>query len=131
MILPLSRPFLRLVSTQPELLGEHAQAYAELFASELDSAASSVKRRSLLAGLAICALGVGAVLTGVAVMLWAVTPSPSPQTLWALAVVPLLPFALALACLIAAKRQSREKAFSHLRVQVAADLATFRKTDLP
>jgi len=70
-------------------------------------------------------------LTGVALMLWAVTPANQAPALWALAVVPLPPFALALACLIAARRPSQEQAFSHLRRQAAADMAMFREARSP
>ncbi len=122
---------LRLLSSRPELLGEHAQAYAELVASELGSAADSFKRRALLISLAICGLGVGAVLAGVALMLWAVIPAAQAPALWALLVVPLVPFVLAAACLMAAQRQNQEKAFSHLRQQAAIDLALLREASTP
>jgi uncharacterized membrane protein YqjE len=128
---PLLQPFLRLISTRPELLGDHAQAYAELFSSELGSAAANLKRRVLLTGLALCGIGVGAVLAGVALMLWAVTPAAQAPALWVLACVPLPPLALAIACLVAANQKGQEKAFDHLRRQAAADLALFRQAGSP
>jgi hypothetical protein len=128
---PFFQPFLRLVSTQPELLGDHAQAYAELIASELGSVGANLKRRALLTALAICGIGVGAVLAGVALMLWAVMPAVQPPGLWALVLVPLLPFALACACLAAAQREGQEVAFGHLRRQAAADIAMFRQATAP
>ncbi len=131
MLPPLFQPFLRLASTRPELLGEHAQAYAELIASELVSAGSNLQRQVLLNALAICGIGVGAVLTGVALMLWAVAPSTQAPALWALIVVPLPPFAGALACLLAAKRRGQDIAFSHLRRQFAADMAMFNQSAAP
>jgi uncharacterized membrane protein YqjE len=125
------QPFLRLVSSRPELLGDHAQAYAELFASELGSAGASFKRRALLTGLGICGLGVGAVLAGVALMLWAVMPANQAPALWALLVVPLPPFVLALGCLLAARRRNPEQPFGQLRRQAAADMAMLRQASSP
>jgi Putative Actinobacterial Holin-X, holin superfamily III len=124
---PLFHPFLRLVTARPELLADHAEAYAELFASELGSAGSSLKRQVLLNGLALCGLGVGAVLAGVALMLWAVLPMAQSQAPWALLVVPVLPFIMAGICLLAASRYAKLKPFSHIRRQMAADLAMVRE----
>ena len=131
MLPPLFQPFLRLVATQPELLGDHAQAYAELVASELGGAGSRIKRQLLLAAMAACGIGVGAVLTGVALMLWAVVPLAQATASWALIVVPLPPFLLALGCLLAARRQNQERVFSNLRRQFAADLAMMSPTTSP
>lgn len=125
------QPWLRLVSTRPEALGEHAQAYAELFVSELDSASTNVKRQVLLASLGICGLGVGAVLAGVALMLWAVMPSIQAPALWVLILVPLSPLVLAIGCLAAAIRQGQNKPFGHLREQASIDLAMFRQASAP
>jgi hypothetical protein len=127
----LFQPFLRLVSTRPELLGDHAQAYAELFASEVSSAGARFKRQVLLAGLGLCGIGVGAVLAGVALMLWAVTPATQAPLFWVLACVPLPPLALAIACLLAARRDGQEEPFGQLRRQAAADMALFREAGAP
>lgn len=127
----LFQPLLRLVSTRPEVLGDHAQAYVELFASELDSASARVKRQVLLASLGICGLGAGAVLAGVALMLWAALPSLAAPALWVLILVPLSPFVMAIACLVSAKRQGQAKAFGHLREQAEIDLAMFRQASAP
>lgn len=125
------QPLLRLVSTRPELLGDHAQAYAELFASEVSSAGASLKRQVLLTGLGLCGIGVGAVLVGVALMLWAVTPAAHAPLLWVLVCVPLPPILLAVACLVAAHWPGREEAFGQLRRQAAADMALFREASSP
>ena len=131
MLPPLFQPFVRLVATQPELLGDHAQAYAELLASELGSAGGRIKRQLLLAAVAVCGIGVGAVLTGVALMLWAVVPVTPATASWALIVVPLPPFLLALGCLLAARRQNQERVFGNLRRQFAADLAMMSPSTSP
>lgn len=118
---------MRLVTARPELLADHAEAYAELFASELGSAGNSLKRQVLLNGLAVCGLGVGVVLAGVALMLWAVLPMAQSQAPWALLVVPVLPFVMAGVCLFVASRYAKLKPFSHIRRQMAADLAMVRE----
>lgn len=124
---PLFHPFVRLVTARPELLADHAEAYAELFASELGTAGDSLKRQVLLNGLAICALGVGLVLAGVALMLWAVLPGPQSQAAWALMAVPLAPLLISVSCLLLARRYANLKPFTHIRRQMAADLAMVRE----
>lgn len=118
---------MRLVTARPELLADHAEAYAELFASELGSAGDSLKRQVVLNSLAVCGLGVGVVLAGVALMLWAVLPMAQSQAPWALMVVPVLPLVMAGACFFAASRYAKLKPFSHIRRQMAADLAMVRE----
>jgi len=117
---------LQLVSTQPQLLAEHAEAYAELLGTELGDATDGWKRQALLNAAALCGLGVAAVLAGVALMLWAVLPAAGMRAPWALVVAPLLPAAAALACFVAAHRQ-RDTAFDKVRQQIAADLAMLRE----
>lgn len=128
---PLLQPFLRLVSTRPELLGEHAEAYAELIAAETAGASANLKRRVVLMALATCGIGVGTVLVGVALMLWAVMPPGPAPAAWALIAVPLPPFLLAFACLWVARNLGKHTAFSDLRRQLAADVALFSQAKSP
>ena len=55
-------PLLHLVATQPQLLADHAEAYAELVAEELGDFSVTWKRRALLNAVALCFGGVAAVL---------------------------------------------------------------------
>lgn len=128
---PLFHPIVRLLTARPELLADHAEAYAELFSSELGSAGNSLKRQALLSALAICGLGVGLVLAGVAVMLWAVLPVSQTQGAWALLAVPLVPLAISAACLLAARHHAHSKPFAHIRRQMAADMAMVREAAAP
>ena len=128
---PLFHPIVRLLTARPELVADHAEAYAELFASELGSAGESLKRQALLGALAICGLGVGLVLAGVAVMLWVVVPMPQRQMAWVLLAVPLVPLAISAVCLLAAQRQAHLKPFTHIRRQMAADMAMVREAATP
>jgi len=126
-------PLLHLVSTQPQLLGEHAEAYAELLSAELGRVGTDWKRRALLNAVALCSLGVTAMLAGVALMLWAVIPPAQIQAPWALVCAPLVPALLAMACLLALPRASAGGggAFASLRQQLRADMALLRELGSP
>ncbi|HCX82595.1 MAG: hypothetical protein A3E00_17245 [Curvibacter sp. RIFCSPHIGHO2_12_FULL_63_18] len=122
-------PLFHLIATQPQLLGDHAQAYGELIGTELATQAAALKRRTLLGALALCLLGVATVLAGVALMLWVtLVPAPPQTTLWVLALVPGIPALLALVCGLLARAPSNatDPAFAELRRQVQADMALLR-----
>lgn len=120
-------PLLHLIATQPHLLADHAEAYADLLGEEIGSASALWKRRAVLNAVALCSLGVSAVLGGVALMLWAVIPPADIQATWALIVAPLLPLAVAVACLLAAKANPQAGSFDNVRRQVKADVAMLRE----
>jgi uncharacterized membrane protein YqjE len=119
-------PLLRLVATQPQLLLDHAEAYADLLSEEISHLSGTWKRRALLHAAALCNLVVATVLAGVALMLWAVVPFSEMQAPWALVAAPLLPIALAIGCLAAA-RQHTSDAFDQLRKQLKADMGMLRE----
>ncbi len=123
-------PLLRLVATQPQLLADHAEAYAGLVGEELSRSTSEWKRRVVLSAVALCLLGVAAVLGGVALMLWAVTPAANLQAPWALIAAPLVPAVIAAVCLLAS-RSSPGDTFAGLRQQLAADLSMLREVSAP
>ena len=83
-------------------VGERVQAYASLLNAELGSVARAWQRRALWQVLALGSLVVGLALSGVAMMLWAVTPTLQPAALWMLWLVPSVPLVLAAICLWAA-----------------------------
>lgn len=122
---------LRLSITQPQLLAEHADAYAELVSTEVRSALALWQRQLGLNALAVGCLVVAAVLAGVAWMLWAVTPAENIRAPWALLGAPLLPCALALWCLIQARSRSHGIAFEKLLQQLRSDIAMLRKASAP
>ena len=125
------RALLRLISTQPTLLADHVQAYAELAADEFGQVRAAWQRRLLLQAVCLCSLAVSAVLAGVALMLWAVIPEARVQALWALVLAPLLPLLLALCCGWLAqsavakpgRNGGKSGAFPRVREQLAADRA--------
>ena len=119
-------PLLRLIATQPHLLVEHAEAYAELASEEIGKTASAWKWRVVLSVAALFLIGVAAILAGVALMLWAVIPSTDIQAPWALVAGPLVPAVVALGCLIKA-RQKPPSTFDVLKKQIRADLLMVRE----
>jgi hypothetical protein len=120
-------PLLRLVATQPQLLADHAEAYAELAAAEIGAVSSVWKRRTALNAAALCCLGVAAVLAGVALMLWAVVPAADIRAPWALVAAPLVPAAAAAICLMAAASLRSTGGFDKLRQQMTADIVMLRE----
>lgn len=119
-------PLLRLIATQPHLLVDHAEAYAELASEEIGKTASVWKWRVILGVVGLFLIGVAAVLGGVALMLWAVIPSADIQAPWALVAGPLVPAVIALGCFIKA-RQQPPSTFDALKKQIRADLMMVRE----
>ncbi len=120
-------PLLHLFATNPHLLGEHVEAYADLVSAEVGSATKRWKARLALYAMAIFLLIVGAVLAGVALMLWALMPTINMQAPWLLLVVPLAPLLLGALCLFRARAEPEHPAFNTLKNQVSADLAMLRE----
>ena len=60
-------------------------------------------------------------------MLWAVIPADQMQAPWVLIAAPLVPLAVAIACLLTARRTRADHAFDNLRRQVKADMAMLRE----
>lgn len=124
-------PLFRLIATQPQLLAHHVAAYADLLADEIGHASTVWKRKAMLNVAALCCLAMTAVLAGVALMLWAVIPATQLHAGWALIAVPLLPSAVAVSCLWAARKQPAGRAFDKIGEQVQADLAMLRDVSVP
>lgn len=119
-------PLLHLIATRPHLIAEHAEAYAELAADELSRAAAAWKLRIALQAIGVGLIAVAAILGGVALMLWAVTPPNELHAPWALIVAPLAPLVVALGCLARAGKPV-DSAFGNLREQMRADLVMLRE----
>lgn len=115
-------PLLRLLLTQPSLLGEHAQGYAELLSSELDTLQSATQRRLVWLAAAAASATAGVVLAGVAVLLCATLPALPPSALWACVATPAVPLAGALLCWLQLRSASQAQAFVHIKEQLRLDL---------
>ena len=120
-------PLFHLIAKHPQLLADHAEAYAGLVAAEIPRASTAFKRKLLLNALALVTLLVGLMLAGVALMLWSLNPSLAWPAAWPLLAVPLLPIGVALVCLIAAQARSDRAVFADLRIQATADMAMLRE----
>lgn len=120
-------PLVRLLATEPHLVAEHVGAYAELIECEAREAQRRLTVRLALSLLALCCLGIAAVLTGVALMLWAVTPALSTGAQWALGAAPAVPAIVAILSGLAARRPSAQRAFESIKAQISADLQMIRE----
>jgi MFS family permease len=123
-------PFLRLVTTQPQLLADHVEAYAALVSEAMGEAISVWRRRAMLTTVALSLLAVGTVLGGVAAMLWAVLPAPDARASWVLVIVPTVPIVVSLLCLLACRREE-PRAFAEVKQQMAADFMMLREVGSP
>ena len=122
-------PLFQLIATRPQLLAEHAEAYAELVSADMGIVSASWKRGALLHAGALVSLLLAAILGGVALMLWAVIPLAQMQAPWALWAVPLPLFAIALGCVVVARAPLESRAFDNLRRQVKADMGLLREVE--
>lgn len=84
-------PWFELLATRPQLLAEHASAWAELLAAESAAALSGLRRRLMFQLAAALAAVLGVTLSAVALMLWAVTPAVQFSPLWPGALLWLVP----------------------------------------
>lgn len=120
-------PFFKLMVDRPAVITDHVEAYASLAALELSGAVTQLRVRALKTAIALSCVAVAAVLAGVAVMLWAVTPPDQLHAPWALWLVPGLPAIVAAWSWLSAQAISDTLAFSLLRDQVRADIDMLRE----
>jgi uncharacterized membrane protein YqjE len=118
----------RLITTQPQLLLDHVEAYSELVVEEIADVSSAYKRRLLYGVLALLLAALGITFTGIALLLWATAPLAQIHSPWLLWAVPMTPLVLALVCSLVAKNNARQGAFTDLRSQLRADMAMLRTT---
>ncbi|MEY4907195.1 MAG: hypothetical protein RL260_913 [Pseudomonadota bacterium] len=123
----MAHALLHLITTRPQLLVDHAQAYAELAGADLDVVTGAWKRQFRLVAMALCGAAVATVLAGVALMLWAVIPAAQIEAPWALVAAPLLPALVAVWCVLAIRVGGDQQVFGNLKEQVQADLLMLRQ----
>ena len=124
-------PLFRLIASEPQMLADHVEAYTDLVSEEVASAAAQWKRQAVAAALVIVLAIVTAVLAGVAVMLWAVTPPDTIHAPWALIIVPLVPALAAGWAWFSAKSGDKGQGFAAIKAQLAADAAMLRSVSAP
>lgn len=120
-------PLLRLAATEPHLIGNHVEAYADLLGDEVRKTGVAWGMCAALYAAAGLLAVVGLIFTGVSLMLWATLPPSGYQAGWVLIVVPVVTFALAGGAFAFAKRKPTESAFAKVKEQMRADLAVFRE----
>lgn len=125
------RLLFRLITSQPQLLADHLEAYAELVGDEVGAAAVHLKRRVMLQILGVICAALAIVFAGMALMLWGALPTEGMRAPWLLILVPALPAVAALASFTAAKAGPPEGAFANVRRQFAADAAMLREANQP
>lgn len=116
-------PLFKTLLSRPELLAEHAGAYAELASVEVAQAARRARQRAVLAAAALGCAAAGSLLGGVALLALAVVPVSTMPAPWALAVVPGVPLLTAAALWFAQSRQAGQPSFARLREQWTLDQA--------
>ena len=120
-------PVLKLIATEPHLIGDHVEAYAELVGEEVSKVSTGwIVRLALWAAAGLLAL-LGLVLTGVSLLVWAGTPDADVRAGWLFIVVPLVPLVGAVGCGLYAKTHAIPNAFEHVKSQFNADLAMLRE----
>ncbi|MFM9915714.1 MAG: hypothetical protein ACKVOX_07900 [Rhizobacter sp.] len=120
-------PLFKLMAAHPTVLTDHVEAYAALAAQEFASAATQLRSRALKTGIAMICAASAAVLAGVALMLWAVTPAADLHAPWALWGAPGLPALVAAASWWSAQDRPADAAFAMLRLQFSQDMALLRE----
>lgn len=124
-------PLLRLLASEPQILGDHVSAYAEMVGDEVRKTGSAVGRRVALYGVAAVLFLVGLIFVGTALMLWAAIPAGDIHAPWLLVVVPLVPLIAGAVCFFSARKNPVESAFDKVKAQVNADMAMLREIAQP
>ena len=124
-------PLLRLIATEPQVLGDHVEAYADLVGEEAKKTATAWGLRLGLFAASLALLIVALVLTGVAIMLWAAVPAGDLHAPWVLVAVPVITLALAAGCVLYARKSPVENAFDNVKKQLSADMAMLREVSVP
>ncbi len=117
----------QLAAGQPQLLAAHAAGYAALMRDEGAVSLQLVLRRGCLQALVFGGGLAGAVLAGVALMLWAVLPPPTALATAVLLVVPLLPLLLSAWALHLVRQLGPLPLWAAWRHQLAADRALLHR----
>jgi hypothetical protein len=114
-------PLFRLLTSQPQLLAEHASAYGALALSETAELGLAIKRQLAwwLAAAVLASLGLG--LAGVAVLLFAAVPPAQMPWPWLLITLPASLLLAAALCAWTARGAALGPAWQLTRAQWALD----------
>jgi len=120
-------PLFRTLATRPELLAEHLGAYAQLVSVEASETTAQLRDHALWAVGAALGVALGTGLAGTALLLLAVVPLADMPYPWLLAVVPAVPYVIAIFCVLRMRARPLDCSFELLREQVAQDTALLRE----
>jgi len=115
-------PIFSVLITRPELVMDHVAGYAALAQEEASAVGAHVVKRAVAWGVAVLALFVFLLLTGVAVMLGVM----QDEFHWVLVVVPGTALFVSLVAWSVARKRLPMKAFTELKAQVDADAQALR-----
>jgi hypothetical protein len=125
-------PLFRLLVSEPQMLAEHVEGYAELVAEEVGAATERLKRRVLLHAVSVVAILVAVLLASMALLLWAAIPLENMRAPWVLLAAPTAPALLAAWAHFAAQARSpNSDGLSAIREQLAADAAMLKSVTQP
>ncbi|HEX6703557.1 MAG TPA: phage holin family protein [Albitalea sp.] len=120
-------PLFRLIVSEPQMLAEHVEAYAELMSEEAGAVAKRLKRKVVLHAVSGFFGFLAVILACVGLMLWAALPIEDMRAPWALLLIPAIAVLGAVAAHIAAKSRAEEgRGMQAVREQMAADAAMLR-----
>ena len=120
-------PLLRLLVSEPRMLAEHAEAYAELVSEEAGAVAQRMKRNMILHAVSALAFFLALILACMGLMLWAALPVAEMRSAWGVIAVPTVALLIGVAAHVAARsRAGEERGIKVIREQLAADAAMLR-----
>jgi hypothetical protein len=122
-------PLLRLLATQPQLLAEHVEAYAQMVGDEVGKTSTMWLRRMVLFVVAAAMAGIGVVMVGVALMLFGVQATSSMPYPWLLIVVPAAFLVAAAICVWIARSQPLHNGLNRVKQQLQADMAMLHEVN--
>lgn len=118
-------PLFRLLVSEPQMLADHVEAYAELVTEEVGAVAARMKRRMILQAVSLAGITLGVLFGAIALMLWAAVPELRAP--WVLVAVPVVPLLAGIGCHFGAKKPAEEThGMKVIREQFAADAAMLR-----
>lgn len=117
----LAHPLFRTLISQPDLIVEHAGAYAELAGAELGEVGRQLRLRWLLAALAAVAFALGTGLATASLLALCIVPLAQMPWPWGLVAVPGVAYLAGGACLLWRQRVAAPLDFPLLREQWAVD----------
>lgn len=116
----------RLAACRPDLLVAHLASYGALLQDDGARSMQGLQRRMVGLAVVLASFTVALGLAGVAVLLWAVSPTVAPPRAWLLLAVPLVPVVLGVAVIRRLQRLEPLPLWQACRQQWARDQVLWR-----